>query len=239
MRIAIIAALPGELRPLVKEWQCIATGVKGAKKWMHSRGSDTWIAICAGMGADAVRRAYAIATSDGPLDMLLSVGWAGSLHAEVPAGTVQVPTVVIDAQTGEQFNLTEGKRKWRLVTTAGVADAAEKKRLAATYRGAVLVDMEAAMVARLAEMQKIPMLCIKGVSDSVGAELPDLNPFIDQTGRMRMGQFLIHVAVRPQYWPSLLHLGRNSAIAAEAMRDLILKFMKDKNVEKLIRTGSI
>jgi adenosylhomocysteine nucleosidase len=239
MRIAIIAALPGELKPLVKGWKRVATNDRGITKWRLSRGADTWMAVCAGMGADAALRAYANAVSDGPVDMLLSVGWAGSLHAEVPPGTVQVPTIVIDAQTGEQFSLTEGKRKWGLVTTVRVADEGEKTRLAGTYRGAVLVDMEAATVARLAEMHGIPMLCIKGVSDAVGATLPDLNPFIDRRGQMRMVRLLAYIAVRPRYWPSLLHLGKNSARAAEAMRDLILKFMKDKNVEKLIRTGSI
>jgi adenosylhomocysteine nucleosidase len=239
MRIAIIAALPGELKPLVKDWQRVATNDRGTKKWMLSRDADTWIAVCAGMGAEAALRAYATAISDGAVDMLLSVGWAGALDPTVGPGTVQVPTVVIDAQTGEQFSLTEGERKWRLVTTARVADGAEKTRLAATYRGAVLVDMEAATVARLADMHGIPLLCIKGVSDAAGATLPDLNPFIDHRGQMRMARFLAYIAVRPGYWPSLLHLGKNSARAAKAMRDLILKFMKEKNVEKLIRTGSI
>ena len=239
MRIAIIAALPGELKPLVKDWQRVATKTAGTKKWIFSRQQDTWIAVCSGMGADAALRAYAAAVSDGPVDMLLSVGWAGSLHAEVLPGTVQVPTIVIDAQTGEQFSLTEGKRKWRLVTAARVVDDAEKTRLAATYPGAVLVDMEAATVARVAEMHGIPLICIKGVSDAAGATLPDLNPFIDRRGQMRMARFLTYIAVRPRYWPSLLHLGKNSARAAEAMRDLILKFMKEKNVEKLIRTGSV
>ncbi|MGD0444441.1 MAG: nucleoside phosphorylase [Edaphobacter sp.] len=239
MRIAIIAALPGELRPLVKDWQRVRTKERTIEKWMTPRGEDTWIAVCAGMGADAVRRAYTAAASDGPLDMLFSVGWAGSLHPEVVSGTVQVPTSVIDSQTGEQFQLTEGERKWRLVTTARVADAPEKARLAATYPGAVLVDMEAATVARIAEMLGIRFVCIKGVSDAVVAKLPDLNPFIDGMGCLRMGPFLLHVALRPGYWPSLIHLGRNSARAAEAMRDLIMELMKEKDVEKLIRTGSI
>ena len=157
MRIAIIAALPGELKPLVKGWQRAATETTATKKWIFSRQQDTWIAVCAGMGAEAALRAYATAVSDGPVDMLLSVGWAGSLHDKVPPGTVQIPTVVIDAQTGEQFSLTEGKRKWRLVTTPRVANDVEKKRLAATYPGAVLVDMEAATVARLAAMNGTTM----------------------------------------------------------------------------------
>lgn len=239
MRIAIIAALPGELKPLVKHWQRVATDVKGTKKWMLSGGTDTWIAVCTGMGAEAVRRAYTIASSDGPLDMLLSVGWAGSLSTGVDPGTVQVPTVVIDAQTGEQFNLDQGERKCGLVTTVRVADAAEKIRLAATYQGAILVDMEAATVARLAEMHGIPLLCIKGVSDAAGAKLPDLNSFIDQRGHLTLVRFLLHIFFRPQYWASLVHLGKNSARASESMRDLILEFMKEKDAEKLIRTGSV
>jgi adenosylhomocysteine nucleosidase len=239
MRIAIIAALPGELKPLVKGWQRVATNVSGIKKWTLTRDADTWIAVCAGMGAEAALRAFASAVSDGSVDMLLSVGWAGSLDAQVHPGTAHVPTVVIDAQTGEQFSRTEGTRQWRLVTTPRVADVAEKTRLATTYPGALLVDMEAAAVARLAEMHGIPMLCIKGVSDAAEATLPDLNPFIDSRGRMRMAHFLAYIAIRPRFWPSLLHLGKNSALAANAMRDLILKFMKEKNVEKLIRTGSL
>jgi adenosylhomocysteine nucleosidase len=111
-------------------------------------------------------------------------------------------------------------------------------RLAATYPGTALVDMEAATVARLAAMHGIPLLCIKGISDAAGAALPDLNPFIDPGGQMRMIRFLAYIVVRPRYWASLLHLGKNSARAADAMRDLILEFMKEKDVEKLIRTES-
>ena len=239
MRAAIIAALPGELKPLVRDWRRVRTKTTGMKKWIFSDQQDTWIAVCAGMGTGAALRAFAAAVSDGPVDMLLSVGWAGSLDPDINPGTAHVPTVVIDAQTGEQFSSTEEKRSCRLVTTPRVADTAEKSRLAATYPGAVLVDMEAATVARLAEMHNIPLLCIKGVSDAAGATLPDLNPFINPRGQMRMARFLAYIAVRPRYWPSLLHLGKNSARAADAMRDLIVEFMKEKNVEKLIRTGSI
>ena len=239
MKIAIIAALPGELKPLVRDWRRDPTNVKGVKRWSVSNQDDIWIAACAGMGADAVRRAFSAAASDGPLDMLISLGWAGALHPDVLPGTVCVPAAVIDAQTGEQFRPAGESRKWSLVTTARVADAAEKSRLSTTYPGAMLVDMEAATVARLAAMHDIPVLCVKGVSDAVGADLPDLNPFIDATGQMRMPSFLAHVALRPRVWPSLLHLGRNSAHAADAMRDLIQQFMKEKDVEKLIRTGSI
>jgi len=239
MRIGIIAALPAELKPLVKGWKRVKTSSPRTYKWTRRCGEDEWVAVCAGMGAAAALRSFAEAEHDGALDMVLSVGWVGALHNEVRAGTAQVPTVVIDSQTGEQFSLTQGKRKWRLVTTQRVADSKEKARLAATYPGAGLVDMEAATVARLAAMREIPLLCIKGVSDAADATLPDLNPFIDRMGQMKMLPFLASIALRPRYWSPLAHLGRNSARAAIAMRNLIFEFMEEKNVDKLIRSGSV
>lgn len=236
MRVGIIAALPGELRPLVKDWKRAKVSTPRAKKWTLRYGADEWVAVCAGMGAEAARRAFAEAERDGALELVLSVGWAGALTAKTDAGTAQVATGVIDAQTGEQFGATTCGR--RLVTTARVADAGEKARLAATYPGATLVDMEAATVARMAAMRGIPALCIKGVSDAAGATLPDLNRFIDQ-GHLKMLPFLGYVAFKPQCWRSLTHLGTHSARAAEAMRDLIVGFMKEKDVDKLIGSGSV
>src|SRR5207245_3989285 len=112
---------------LVKGRQLVATNVSGTKKWTLTRDADTWIAVCAGMGAEAALRAFASAVSDGPVDMLLSIGWAGSLHPGVHPGTAQVPSVVIDAQTGEQLSLAEGERQWRLVKTERGADEAETR----------------------------------------------------------------------------------------------------------------
>jgi len=188
------------------------------------------------MGADAVRRAFAAAEADGPLDLVLSVGWAGALVSELRPGDARVLSVVIDAQTGEQFQLAVGEAELTLVTTARVADTTEKARLRATYSGAVMVDMEGATVARMAQMRGIPVACIKGVSDGVSADLPDLNRFLSACGQLRMTRFLPYLALRPRYWRSVAELGRNSSRAARRMRDLVLEFMEQQNIDRLGRT---
>jgi adenosylhomocysteine nucleosidase len=237
LKIAIIAALPGELKPLVRNWK--ATYLKdGTKTWTYTTREDTWIAACSGMGANAARRAFAGAEANGAFDIVLSVGWAGALEPELRPGDAHAMSMIIDAQTGEQFQLTDGERKLRLVTTAHVADADEKARLRTTYCGAVMVDMEAATIARLAQMRGIPLVCIKGVSDGVEAKLPDINPFISPMGQLRLSPFLAHLAVSPRYWGAVGELGRNSSKAAQSMCDLILEFMKEKNVDRINRTGS-
>jgi adenosylhomocysteine nucleosidase len=237
MKIGIIAALPGELKPLVLGWQSMRLQ-DGTRRWTHRSGADVWIAACSGMGAEAARRAFAAAEADGALDMVLSVGWAGALDPAFRPGEARAMSVVIDAQTGEQFQLAGGERQLGLVTTARVVDAQEKARLRATYRGAVMVDMEAAVVARMARMRGIPVTCIKGVSDGVEAKLPDLNPFLSPKGQLRMGPFLGHLALRPRYWKAIGELGRNSSKASLAIRDLVLKFLEEKHVDTFNRTGS-
>ena len=216
MRIGIIAAMPGELKPLVRGWEKmpVARG-SGIQMWQRERDGDELVAVCAGMGAVAARRAFIAAEFAGSLDAVLSVGWAGALTESAKPGDCYVVSQVIDAQTGERFEVS-ATGSCRLVTTVSVADEREKHRLAESY-GAAIVDMEAAQIARLAEIRGIPVHAIKAVSDGVDARLPNLNPFIDIDGKMKMASFLAYVAIRPQYWGPLAQLGANSAKGAVAL----------------------
>jgi adenosylhomocysteine nucleosidase len=224
LKIGIIAAMPGELKPLVRSVPKLpVVRGSGVAMWEWERGDLEVVAVCAGMGAAAARRAFTAAEHTGSLDEVLSVGWAGALSEKAKVGECYIPSEVIDAQTGERFEL--GSSGERCVTTVRVADAAEKRRLGATY-GATLVDMEAATVARLAQMRGIPMRCFKAVSDSVDAELPDITPYIDAQGKLRMAGFLATVAVQPQSWSALLQLGRNSAKAASALADVVGAYLE-------------
>jgi adenosylhomocysteine nucleosidase len=221
MRIGIIAALPGELKPLVRGWDRLKVAPKsGIQMWQRVRGEDDVIAVCAGMGAAAARRAFTAAEHAGALDAVLSVGWAGALSGRCETGAAYPIAEVVDTLTGERFFLESDESACRLVTTARVADADEKRRLRDAY-AADLVDMEAATVARLAQMRGIPVRCLKAVSDEAGAALPDLNRFIDVQGKLRMPAFLAHVATRPQFWSALGRLGAQSAQAARAIAEWV------------------
>ena len=225
MRIGIIAALPGELKPLVRGWAKlpVARG-SGIAMWQRERGGDEHVAVCAGMGAAAARRAFIAAEFAGSLDVVLSVGWAGALTEAARPGECFRATEIIDALTGERFAPGVAGAGVRVVTAGDVADGSEKRRLAASYE-ALLVDMEAAAVARLAQIRGIPVHCFKAVSDGVGAELPDLNPFIDVDGKLRMGAFLAYVAMRPRYWGNLVKLGRMSSLAAVNLAGAVEGFL--------------
>ena len=235
MRIGIIAALPGELKPLVRGWQRmpVARG-SGVLMWEAERFGNEVVAVCAGMGAVAALRAFTAAEHAGSLDMVLSVGWAGALTDSEDISPVM--SEIIDAQTGERFALTSGKRKLRVVTTVLVADANEKRRLYASY-GAVAVDMEAATIARLAQMRGIPIGCFKVISDGLNATLPDINPFIDVDGKLQLMRFLAYVAIRPKYWGSLIEMGRRSGKASRRLAETIDAFLSEPDLERWNRQG--
>ena len=114
-----------------------------------------------------------------------------------------------------------------LATSPRVADEAEKRRLAATYKAA-LVDMEAAAIARLAAMRGIPFYCIKGVSDGFDEKLPDLNRFLTPDGRFQTVRFALYALIRPWYWPALVRMGENSRKASQSIAKSLLELLDER-----------
>lgn len=224
-RTAIIAALPGELKPLVRGWP---HGTRdGVHFWAQRDSEDEWIAACAGAGLDPATRAFAAIEDGGPIDLVFSVGWAGALTAECAAGVAYNVAGVIDARTGERFHCDAGAGDVWLATVPRVANEAEKRRLASTYK-AGLVDMEAAAIARLAAMRDIPFYCVKGVSDELNARLPDFNRFIAPNGQFQLPRFILFAILRPRYWPALIKMGENSRKAANSIAETLLDFLDDR-----------
>jgi adenosylhomocysteine nucleosidase len=220
-RTGIIAAMSGELRPLVVGWKQQTRD--GVDLWAH-RDENLYVAACAGTGQPAATRAFAAIEADAPIDLVFSVGWAGALTAQIAVGSAHNLAGVIDAQTGERFNCDAGAGDLWLVTNSRVADETEKRRLASTY-GAALVDMEAAAIARLAQMRGIPFYCVKGVSDSLDANLPDFNHFLAD-GKFNTVHFVLYALFRPWYWPALARMGENSKKASQSIAETLVDFLR-------------
>jgi adenosylhomocysteine nucleosidase len=223
-RVAIIAAMPGELKPLVRGWEHKRSN--GVDLWRRHFDEGEWIAACAGAGVDQAARAFAEVEKLGLVDKVISTGWAGALREELVPGEAYDVSTVIDARTGERFVTAGPPNDCWLVTSSRVADAEEKQRLAVTY-SAALVDMEAAGVARLAQMRKIPFYCIKGISDGYSDQLPDFNRFISPGGQFKLARFMVYALLHPWYWPALIRMGENSRKAARNIAQSLFDFLDE------------
>jgi len=224
-RVAIIAAMPGELKPLVRGWP--HSERNNIHFWAQRTEEEEWIAACAGAGQDAATRAFAALEEGGPIDLVFSVGWVGALREDIAAGSAHNVAGVIDVCTGERFRCDAHAGELWLATSPKVADAAEKHRLAAAYK-ADLVDMEAAAVGRLSAMRGIPFYCIKGVSDGFSENLIDFNRFISPDGQFQVGRLLVYVLPRPWHWPALIRMGENSKQASQSIADCLFDFLDDR-----------
>jgi adenosylhomocysteine nucleosidase len=219
-RIAILAALPREVAPLVRDWPApVVSRREGTSVWE----SEHVIVACAGMGKERVTRALELAESRGPLQSVISVGYAGALRGGLRMDEVYWPSIVIDGQTGERFACEDGEGV--LLTADHVVGRDEKPKLAAQWN-ADLVDMEAATVARLAKVRGLPFRTVRAISDPVDDNLPDLSRFTDERGSFQSASFAMYVALHPWLIPTTVKLGKQSARASQAIASALLQFLR-------------
>jgi adenosylhomocysteine nucleosidase len=215
-RTILVAALAREIHPLVRGW----------KRESHASGVTVYstedaIAAFAGMGAARAELATSAALGLGPVRRIISVGFAGGLHAAMTGGFTRQIGEVIDAATGEVFKTERfggpkpiADESVVLVTVSSVASPADKRRLRNQF-SADLVDMEAATVARIAAAHGLPFSAIKAVSDEHDFDLPGMENFATAEGQFRELAFALHVAFRPALWRPALRMAQTSSTAAK------------------------
>jgi adenosylhomocysteine nucleosidase len=210
-KIAIIAALERELRPLTRGWPARVREQAGHRIRIFE--GKNCVVICGGIGAEAARRAAEAAIADYQPASIISAGFAGALTPSLKAGGVVIPWQVINVADGSRFDTGAGEGK--LLSFTEVANQEQKVKLAKAY-DAEAVDMEAAAVARCAQIHGVKFLAVKAISDEANVSLPKIGKFIADA-RIRMGPFLMFMAVRPWLWPGLFRLARNTAKASRAL----------------------
>lgn len=218
-KIAIIAALEHEVRPLVKHWTRVETQHDGRDFTFYE--SSYAVAVCSGIGYEPGRRASEAIIARYSPEILISAGIAGGLTAELRVGETIFPLTIIDARDSSRHSTAiehapiagNPLAKTIVVSFPEIADAEQKQKLGKAY-AAHAVDMEGASVARAAEAHGLPMIAIKTISDEVDFELPEMMPFF-RDGEFQTVHFILHIGLRPWLWLKVIRLARNTRLAAE------------------------
>lgn len=217
-RVAIVAALEREVRPLVKHWASSDREHDGRRFRFFEK--NQVVLVCGGVGSDAARRAAeAVIVIYGP-SLVCSAGYAGALDPRLKVGEVIRPNRVVNAGDGSSVQIAGGDGV--LVSYPAVATPAQKAKLRESYQ-AQAVDMEAAAVARAAEARGVVFSALKVISDEVDFEFPPTDRFVDSEGRFHEMSFALFAAVRPWLWPAVMRLASNSACASCVLCEEIRK----------------
>lgn len=217
-KVAIVAALEREMRPLIKAWPVSDKQIDGRRFLFFEK--DDVVVVCGGIGADAARRAAeAVIVTYAP-SVIYSAGFAGALEPALRVGDVVQPRKVVNGSDGSSMTLDQGEGV--LVSLGSVASAEQKARLRDSY-GAQTVDMEAAAVAQAAEVRGVAFAVVKVISDEFDFNLPSMERFVDSNGQFLEWRFARFTALRPWLWPRVARLARNSNRASLALCDWLRK----------------
>ncbi|HKD80068.1 MAG TPA: hypothetical protein VKH81_10265 [Candidatus Angelobacter sp.] len=223
-RTVVIAAMEREVRPLLRGWQRVALDGDGRRLVAFER-SELAVVI-SGIGRNnAEKAARAVVAAYQPRTMI-SAGLAGALIRSLKAGSVVTPNVVVDAADGSEYRCTAesgGVGGGGVLVTAGeIAGTDAKAKLVEQFHGLV-VDMEAAGVARAAQETQTAFRCVKAISDEADFVMPPLKKFVDTAGSFQAGRFAAWAALRPWRWAEVIVLGRNSSKATTALCEWLEK----------------
>jgi len=211
-RVAIVAALEREVRPLIRNWPLSAKEIDRRRFRFFEKGDS--VVVCGGIGAEAARRAAEAVIGVYAPSIIYSAGFAGAVDPTLKVGDVVHPRRVVNAADGSSVNLDQGGGI--LVSFGSVASPMQKASLRDSY-AALAVDMEAAAVARAAESRGIGFAVLKVISDEFDFSFPSMERFIDSEGRFQQGRFAWFTAMRPWLWPQVVRLARNSNRASLAL----------------------
>jgi len=211
-KIAIVAALEREVRPLIRKWRVREKEWDG-RRFRFFEKNDA-VLVCGGMGSEAARRATEAMIALYAPTMIYSAGFAGALDPKLEIGDMIEPQRVVNAGDGSSISLERGEGV--LVSFASIASPAQKAKLRLAF-AAQVVDMEAAAVARAAEVRGVGFAAVKVISDDSEFVFPGLERFVDSGGRFLEARFALFAVLRPWLWPQVARLARNSWLASHAL----------------------
>ena len=223
-KIAIIAAMEREVRPLIRSWK-VRTIEHGGRRFRVFENGEATL-VCGGIGAEAARRATEAVIREVHPARVISVGFAGALDASLQVGHVLEPRTVINAADGVRTAVGSGEGI--LVSSATVAGKEQKSRFRKAY-GAIGVDMEAAAVAQAAQARGLEFGALKVISDAANFNLPAVDRFVAAEGSFQSVRFACYVALRPWLWGATFALARNSAKASRALSDALTGYLGREN----------
>ncbi len=185
------------------------------------RGSGFRVGIGGGTPEGAGRAAATLVA--GGATALVSFGLAGGLNPALPAGSLVIPSCVVEA--GMWFQCDPGLITWLggattacLLAGAEIAvTAAQKSALFAALQ-ADAIDLESGAAARVAKSHNIPFAVLRAVADPAGRTLPPAALIaLSADGKISLAPIIASVLRNPSQIPALLALARDAAKARAAL----------------------
>jgi adenosylhomocysteine nucleosidase len=216
-RIAFVFAMPIELAPLVRTVSLTETQVGGVTMWEGTVEGHDVVAIVTGMGTELATAGTRRLLDAVAVRWVLVVGITGALENETPIGTLVLPEVVVNSETGREFRpapLLDGTPAGKMWTTNGLTTRSSDLA-ALRAQGVISLDMETAAIAELCEARGIPWSVCRVISDRASDGTVDEEVFhlSNQDGTPNPDAIKRYVAEHPERVPLLAKMADDANLA--------------------------
>jgi adenosylhomocysteine nucleosidase len=226
-RIAFVFAMPIELAPLVRRLSLTETEVDGLTMHRGSVEGREVVAIVTGMGTELAMAGTQQLLDAVPVRWVLVVGITGALENETPIGTLVLPEVVVNSETGREFRpwpLADGTPAGKMWTTNGLTtQSADLAQLRA--EGVVSLDMETAAIAELCEARDVPWSVFRVISDRASDGTVDEEVFhlSNQDGTPDPAAIERYIKEHPERVPLLAQMAEDAKVATRTAVDAAIE----------------
>jgi nucleoside phosphorylase len=237
--IAIVAAMPEELAPLVaraEDARVLSAFEQPPFELLAARVAGRTVALAVtGDGERNARRGAEALAATLPPEGLIVVGVSGAATGELAPGALVVAEEV-RGEAGAVWRAAPaavelavrraGARAACIVSAHDLADSPAAKRELAARAGAagspVAVDLESATYVAAAARAGVPWTVLRVISDGADEALPPLlNRARDEGGHVRRGAVALRLLGNPRALPQLLKLRTRVRAAAERLAEAV------------------
>lgn len=220
MKLAILTAMPSELRPVVRSLGLRRTTVAGLTVHEGTLGAHDVVATMTGIGTKLATRVTEQLLAAIPVDHVAIVGIAGGVSTESVIGEVITPELVVDATTGSEHRPAPvgGVTPHGTIRTGDDLILDVGAHAAMRADGIVALDMETASIAAVCERHGTPWSAFRAISDRSVDGLIDEH-IMDLTrpdGSANLPAVMRLLARRPWEIRRLARLGRDASTATSA-----------------------
>jgi adenosylhomocysteine nucleosidase len=215
--VLVLAAMPRELRPLVRKLRLRPSSIDGLRAW---RRSDL-VAVAVGVGPARAGAGAARVFDVVRARRVVITGVAGGLDPSLKVGDLVRPATVVDVGSGSVHTPGAPDARAGMLATVDRVFLSDRGSGVASSpaqlpEGATAVDMETAAIAAVCEANGIPWDVVRAVSDVAGTLTPEVAALLRPDGRADLVAAARVVLHDPRALGRMVRLGLDTERATRA-----------------------
>ncbi len=225
MTIALICAMPMELRPLAKRLRLERSELHGVTVRSGSLDGRPVVAIATGMGTDLATRSTEALFGAVVPERVLVFGIPGAVDDDIAIGAIVNPELVVNSETGAEYRpelLTDEPAHGTMWTTNVMTPARELPAL--RDKGVISLDMETAAIADCCVRRGIPWSVHRAISDRATDDSIDDEVFklAHQDGTPNPRAIARYFLRHPARIPRMARMAKEGKLATERATDAVI-----------------